>query len=134
MLSSINREFSISLRDRYTDLSDSDLDNRVREVVGGNDELGAESVWARLAGQGIVVQRHRVHQSLIRTNPVGAAQRVTTRRLHRRVYQVAGPNSLWHLDGNHKLIRYMVLLLYFFYVKNRLWHTAKTNKKKNVFC
>ncbi|ROI15247.1 hypothetical protein DPX16_1400 [Anabarilius grahami] len=104
------REFSISLRDRYTDLSDSDLDNRVREVVGGNDELGAESVWARLAGQGIVVQRHRVRQSLIRANPVGAAQRVTTRRLHRRVYQVAGPNSLWHLDGNHKLIRWRIVI------------------------
>uniref|UniRef100_A0A8C2AGH5 Integrase catalytic domain-containing protein n=2 Tax=Cyprinus carpio TaxID=7962 RepID=A0A8C2AGH5_CYPCA len=104
------REYRISLRDRYTDLSDSDLDNRVRELVGGNDELGAESVWARLAGQGIVVQRHRVRQSLIRTNPVGATQRVTTRRLHRRVFQVAGPNSLWHLDGNNKLIRWRIVI------------------------
>lgn len=41
LLFSINREYRISLRDRYTDLSDSDLDNRVRELVGGNDELGA---------------------------------------------------------------------------------------------
>ncbi len=41
-------------------LTDSDLDDRLRDVVGGNDELGAESVWARLAGQGVVVQQHRV--------------------------------------------------------------------------
>nr|XP_055037085.1 uncharacterized protein LOC129424440 [Misgurnus anguillicaudatus] len=104
------RKFSISLRDRYTDMSDSDLDNQVRELVGGNDELGAESVRERLAGQGLIVQRHRVRQSLIRTNPVGAAQRVTTRRLHRRVYKVAGPNALWHLDGNHKLIRWRIVI------------------------
>ena len=26
--------------------------------------------------------------------------------LHRRVYQVKSPNSLWHLDGYHKLIRW----------------------------
>ncbi|XP_055028864.2 uncharacterized protein [Misgurnus anguillicaudatus] len=91
-------------------MSDSDLDNQVRELVGGNDELGAESVRARLAGQGIIVQRHRVRQSLIRTNPVGAAQRVTTRRLHRRVYKVAGPNALWHLDSNHKLIRWRIVI------------------------
>lgn len=112
-LFSINRKFNISLRDRYSNLSDSDLDNLVRELVRGNDELGAEAVRARLTGQGIVVQRHRVRQSLIRTNPIGAAQRVTTRRLHRRIYQVAGPNSLWHLDGNHKLIRYYSSFIFF---------------------
>lgn len=111
---SVNRKYNISLRDRYSNLSDSDLDNLVREVVGGNDELGAEAVRARLAGQGIVVQRRRVRQSLIRTNPTGAAQRVTTRRLHRRIYRVAGPNSLWHLDGNHKLIRYYSFFLLFY--------------------
>ncbi|KAA0724141.1 hypothetical protein E1301_Tti020079 [Triplophysa tibetana] len=104
------RKFNISLRDRHTNLSDSDLDNIVRELVGGNDELGAEAVRARLAGQGIIIQRHRVRQSLIRTNPIGAAQRVTTRRLHRRIYKGAGPNSLWHLDGNHKLIRWRIVI------------------------
>lgn len=28
------------------------------------------------------------------------------RRLTRRVYNVAGPNALWHLDGHHKLIHW----------------------------
>ncbi|KAA0714656.1 hypothetical protein E1301_Tti006504 [Triplophysa tibetana] len=37
------RKFNILLRDRYTNLSDSDLDNIVGELVGGNDELGAEA-------------------------------------------------------------------------------------------
>nr|XP_055035227.1 uncharacterized protein LOC129423108 [Misgurnus anguillicaudatus] len=31
-------------------------------------------------------------------------------RLHRRTYRVAGPNSLWHLEGNHKLIRWRIVI------------------------
>lgn len=29
--------------------------------------------------------------------------------LRRRQYSVPGPNSLWHIDGNHKLIRYQIV-------------------------
>ncbi|XP_041912141.1 uncharacterized protein LOC121677456 [Alosa sapidissima] len=99
---SFNRQYNLSLRGRYTSLSDSELDDRVRQVITGNDELGSEAVRARLAGQGVIVQRNRVRQSLIRTNPEGAATR--------SMYRVAGPNSLWHLDGNHKLIRWRIVI------------------------
>ncbi|XP_065133039.1 uncharacterized protein [Paramisgurnus dabryanus] len=47
---------------------------------------------------------------MIRVNPTGAAQRALAQRLHRRTYRVAGPNSLWHIDGNHKLIRWRVVI------------------------
>lgn len=30
--------------------------------------------------------------------------------LRRRQYSVPGPNALWHIDGNHKLIRYVFFL------------------------
>ena len=30
--------------------------------------------------------------------------------LHHRQYQVKGPNSLWHIDGNHKLIRWRIVI------------------------
>ncbi|XP_072558004.1 uncharacterized protein [Paramormyrops kingsleyae] len=99
------RQFNLSLQSHYTNLTDSDLDERVQEVVNGNDELGVESVRARLIGIGVVVQRQRVWQSLNRIDPGAAAHRAMSHRLHRRTYSVAGPNSLWHLDGNHKLIR-----------------------------
>lgn len=89
---------------RYERLSDAELDEVVRQMVGENEEMGANSVWARLAAMGVRVQRRRVRESLIRVNPAGAAY---THRLHRRTYSVAGPNSLWHIDVNHKLIRYM---------------------------
>lgn len=32
------------------------------------------------------------------------------RSRHWRRYKVAGPNSLWHIDGNHKLIRWRVVI------------------------
>jgi len=41
---------------------------------------------------------------MLRVNAVGVALR-TVHRMRRRSYRVAGPNSLWHIDGNHKLIR-----------------------------
>lgn len=47
--------------------------------------------------------------SVIRVDPAGAAQRAMSHRLHRRAYRVAGPNSLWHIDGNHKLIRWRIV-------------------------
>ncbi len=33
-----------------------------------------------------------------------------TKLLHRRKYKVAGPNSLWHIDGNHKLVRWRIVI------------------------
>ncbi|CAM4555710.1 unnamed protein product [Leuciscus chuanchicus] len=47
---------------------------------------------------------------MLRTNPEGAARRAMSSRLRRRTYRVAGPNSLWHLDGNHKLIRWRIVI------------------------
>lgn len=42
---------------------------------------------------------------MARIDPSGAALRSVV-SIERRTYSVAGPNSLWHIDGNHKLIRY----------------------------
>ena len=75
------------------------------QFVGENEEMGANAVRARLSSIGVRAQRGAVRGSLIRVNPAGAAHKALSHRLHRRAYSVAGPNSLWHTDGNHKLIR-----------------------------
>lgn len=105
MSSSFYRQYNLSHRMTNVQLSESELDQRVQEVIGANEQMGARSVWSALRATGIRVQRDRVRESLIRVSPAGAAQRALSHRLHRRTYRVAGPNSLWHLDGNHKLIR-----------------------------
>ena len=57
-----------------------------------------------LQSQGHRVQRERLRQSLIRTDPLGVLQRWTV-AVRRRKYNVNSPLALWHIDGNHKLIR-----------------------------
>lgn len=89
----------------YSEVTDVDLDALITDIVAGNDQLGSEAVRSQLRAAGIRVQRHRVRRSLVRINPRAAALRAMSQRPHRRLYSVAGPNSLWHLDGNHKLIR-----------------------------
>ena len=32
------------------------------------------------------------------------------RALHRREYKVPSPNALWHIDGNHKLVRWRFVI------------------------
>ncbi|KAA0722271.1 hypothetical protein E1301_Tti014651 [Triplophysa tibetana] len=95
---------------RYAQLTDSGLDDLVEELVGRNWQIGPESVRARLLGQGFLVQRRRVRSSLLCTDPAAADQRTMSQRLYRRACHVAGPNSLWHLDGNHKLIRWRIVI------------------------
>ena len=36
--------------------------------------------------------------------------RTINQPIYRRTYSVDGPNALWHLDGNHKLIRYRLVI------------------------
>lgn len=98
------RNFNLSPRQCYSDITDNDLDDQVREVTQNNESLGQRIVQGMLSSQGIIVQRQRVAESLIRVDEAGVALR-WCRAIHRRVYRVSGPNALWHIDGNHKLVR-----------------------------
>ena len=51
--------------------------------------------------------RDGLHQ--INSNGINARKK---RRLNRRVYDVQGPNYLWHLDTNHKLVRWYFVIYY----------------------
>ena len=55
------------------------------------------------------VQRTRLRASIQRVDPHATALR-RRETVQRRVYSVDGPNSLWHIDGNHKLIRWKVVI------------------------
>ncbi|KAL0159164.1 hypothetical protein M9458_042889, partial [Cirrhinus mrigala] len=52
---------------------------------------------------GLKVSRQRVREMLVRINPAAAARRWSS-TVARRVYHVPYPNSLWHIDGNMRLI------------------------------
>ena len=60
-----------------------------------------------LIARGLRVQQYRVRESQRHVDPCGSVMR-RLKSIHRREYRVSGPLALWHIDGNHKLIRYIV--------------------------
>ena len=92
-----------------TEISDSDLDIITADFVHHFPNSGQNSYDGYLRGKGIKIQRYRVRESLSRVDPMGVQRRLR-RALHRRMYSVPMPNSLWHIDGYHKLIRWRIIV------------------------
>ncbi len=69
---------------------------------------GGRSLAGFLRGLKLKVQRQRVRDSLVRVDPRGVHARFR-HVLHRRVFNVSSPNSLWHIDGYHKLIKWRIV-------------------------
>ena len=102
-------EYDLYVRNRYSNVSDSELDCIVKDIQHMFPTCGNQQMLGHLASRGIIVQQSRVRESQRRVDPVGSAMRKLT-ILNRRKYCVNGPLALWHIDGNHKLIRYMPIL------------------------
>lgn len=107
----------LSVRGLYTDVTDFQLEDLVRQISRENDALGEKMLRQRLSQLGIRVQRRRLRQAIRNTT----GPQLLHRRVKRRVYKVRGPLSMVHLDGNHKLIRWQQLSelkLYTFCIPN----------------
>ena len=104
------RIISFNLREempKYSVLSDDALDNVVASITHDFPNCGIRRMKGFLLAQGIRVPWMRVRSSLWRTDPAGILLRTAQLNIvSRRQYSVPGPLSLWHLDGNHKLIRW----------------------------
>ena len=105
------REYGISIRDQYSTLSDTELDRMVTSVQHSNPNCGYRLMRGYLARLGHRVQQSRIRESMARTDPIGVISRWCN-TVQRRQYSVASPNHLWHIDGNHRLIRYNLLWLF----------------------
>lgn len=99
------QQVGISYRDRFSRLDNNSLDAAVRDIKMNHPNCGEVMIIGHLRARGIIVQRSRVRESIHRVDPQGADDR-RCRRIRRRVYSVPCPNFIWHLDGNHKLIRW----------------------------
>ncbi|XP_057191136.1 uncharacterized protein LOC130555096 [Triplophysa rosa] len=103
--------YGIRAKDLYTDVSDEELDNIVAEIQRNCPNAGYRIIHGHLRTQGLRIQTLRVRESVQRVDPVGTQMRalsISTR--HRRQYSVPGPNAMWHIDGNHKLIRWRFVI------------------------
>ena len=110
-------EFQLSDRfEKYSGISDEELDSVYKEIAVGSQSsgfltpnLGRRRFIGALRSQDLRVQRWRVSECIRRCDPVGTALRWRT-VIHRRKYFVPAPNSLWHIDSCHKLIRYKMVV------------------------
>ena len=90
---------------RYTDISEHELDHKLSNIKIDHPNIGEVMTAGHLRAQGIKVKRSDLRSSLLRVDPEGVAERRRTRLRH-RVYDNPGPNYVWHIDGNHKLVRW----------------------------
>ncbi len=97
-------EYGLSVSSQYANLTDDELDGLVINVQQEFPMCGNQQMQGHLLSQGFRVQQSRIRESQRRTCPEGTMMR-RLRCLERREYRVAGPRSLYHIDGNHKLIR-----------------------------
>ena len=96
----------MQLSGTYSNISDEELDELVRDAQRGHPGIGLRMLMGHIRSQRFQIQWERVRQSLLRTDPSGVHQR-WRESIPPHVYRVSGPLALWHIDGNHKLIRYI---------------------------
>ena len=95
--------------DDYSDLSISQLDEIVQNIKADHPNDGEVLLKGHLLRLGLKVRRSDLRASIHRIDH----ERTIERRSHtinRRTYMVAAPNAMWHVDGNHKLIRWRFVI------------------------
>ena len=102
-------QFGLEDRASHSQLSDNQLDEITRHFIHSHPHSGRRNYEGFLRFAGLWIQQRRIRDSLIRVDASGTERR-RRQALHRRRYNVAMPNSLWHIDGNHKLIRWRIVV------------------------
>ena len=81
-------------RSTYSNISQTDLCNVVREVLQILPNAGETFVLGALRQRGIIIQRWRVRDAICHVDPLTRAMRRSV-AIIRRVYNVPCPNALW---------------------------------------
>ena len=97
---------------RFTKLSDDDIMPLIKRISHRFTNSGCNDILSHLRNETppLIIQRDKLRILLDSADPVGVALN-WSQAITRRTYSVPTPNSLWHIDSNHKLIRYPMLLL-----------------------
>lgn len=105
------QQCGLKVSELYSGIDNTELDRLVMEIQREHPQCGYRMMRAFLQASGHLIQFFRVRESLHRVDPEGTQLRaLANRTLHRRQYSVPGPNCMWHIDGNHKLIRWRFVI------------------------
>jgi hypothetical protein len=94
----------------YSTITNAELDPLIKNIIQQTaGVVGVTYILAICSDMGLRVQRQRIRDSVSRIDPVGNFDRWAA-VIPRLVYSVPGPNYLWHMDGNLKLVMYGLVL------------------------
>ena len=99
----------VGFTDPRAQLTDENLNEIIARHVEGQPRRGEIQIAAHISTLGFKVPRSQLRASIHHVDPEGVASR-SKKPIQRRVYSVAGPHHLWHHDGNHKLIKYGIVI------------------------
>lgn len=101
-------EFQLK-RSSYSCMSNAELDQVITEIVKEFPNCGYRQMRGHLRAREFNIQWNRIQDSMRRVCPEGILMRaLRLTAVNRRTYSVQAPLSLWHIDGNHKLIRLII--------------------------
>ena len=103
---------------KYTEITDEDLATVMSDIISMHEGIGEKMMDVFLRARNIRVKRQRVRDFMHHLDPAGVDER-SRYGLHRRQYSVPHANALWHIDGNHKLIRLITFVIVTYYIKAR---------------
>ncbi|KAI7802455.1 uncharacterized protein LOC130563201 [Triplophysa rosa] len=105
------RDLGLSVKTTYSTMSDNELDNAILSIKRRLPNAGYRMVKGCLQADGHRVQWNRIKKSMHRVDAPGILERMTQLGcIVRRSYFVQSPLSLVHIDTNHKLIRYNIII------------------------
>ncbi|KAG5349600.1 hypothetical protein C0989_002863 [Termitomyces sp. Mn162] len=106
---SIQRQYAPGVSADLSQLSNEEFDAFILDIYEQFPSFGRRMIDGFLLSHGERVPRQRIIDSYSRV--IGpTTSTFAPRRIQRRIYSVPGPNSLWHHDGQHGLIRWKIVI------------------------
>ena len=87
-------------------MSEHELERMVNEIQSSFPNCGYRMMDGHLRQRGVRITHARIRNCMHKVDPEGVILR-WRECIQQRQYRVSGPLALWHIDGNHKLIRYV---------------------------
>ena len=102
------KDFGIHYQ-RFSGLSETDILHEVHVIKQSHPNAGEVMTQGHLESKGIHIQRDKVRKAIHIVDPGGVEQR-KQKPIKRRVYESPFPNYVWHIDGNHKMVRWRLVV------------------------
>lgn len=102
------QEYGISA-DSFTNITESELDELLKSIKTEYPTIGEVMLQGQLLHIGIKVPRAKLRSAIHRIDHANTVCR-RSNVISRRVYTAPHPNAVWHIDGNHKMIRWRLVI------------------------